>query len=261
MSLIDSHCHFDLAAFDGRREALLDECHQQGLEALIVPGLEPQQWLRLQQLLGSHQASPCRLYAAAGLHPWWVKDCPLTPAQVQASLAQQLTAGEWVALGETGLDGSIDCPMERQQAYLSVQLTLATDLNKPLILHAHQAHNPLLQLLSRYRPPAGGVIHAFSGSPEIAQQYWRLGFYLGVGGTITYGRAHKTRRALATMSLDALLLETDAPDMPLSGCQGQPNSPVQLPLVAQCLAELQGLPLARVQQQTTANTRQLFGLV
>ncbi|WP_439135848.1 TatD family hydrolase, partial [Pseudomaricurvus sp.] len=114
--------------------------------------------------------------------------------------------------------------------------------------------------LSHYQPSAGGVIHGFSGSIEQAQQYWRLGFYLGVGGTITYERAKKTRRAIAGMPLESLLLETDAPDMPLDGFQGQPNTPLRLPRIAQCLAELRKAPLADIQKQTAQNTRTLFSL-
>ena len=135
---------------------------------------------------------------------------------------------------------------------------MAVEHQLPLILHGYGAHNELLQILGRYRPEAGGVIHGFSGSRQLAEQYWKLGFYIGVGGTITYERARKTRNAIKELPLEALLLETDAPDMPLSGEQGLDNTPLNLPAIASELAHIKGESVDTVVRQIALNTRQLF---
>lgn len=259
--MIDSHCHFDFSVFDADRADILRAAAGAGVTGIIIPGIHPQQWPSLLQLL-SRAPNTCPLWAAVGMHPWWVAEygAGLTEASFKQQLEVRLRQSRVVAVGECGLDGSLPIPLSEQLPIFEWQLQLAKDLQRPLILHGHKAHNELLRLLSRYRPPAGGVIHAFSGSVEQAQQYWRLGFYLGVGGTITYERARKTRRALQSMPLESLLLETDAPDMPLSGYQGQRNSPLRLPEVARCLAQLRREPLAVIERQTDLNTRRLFAL-
>lgn len=261
--MIDSHCHFDFSVFDADRSATLQASAATGVTGIVIPGIHPQQWAPLLQLV-SAPIQPCELWAAIGLHPWWVAELTAAGAVTEATFKQQLRdylqQPRVVAVGECGLDGSLELPLAEQLPLLEWQLDVACELDLPLILHGHKAHNELLRLLSRYRPRAGGVIHAFAGSQELARQYWRLGFYLGVGGTITYPRAGKTRRSICAMPLESLLLETDAPDMPLCGYQGQPNSPLRLPEVARCLAELRDEPLAQVIQQTALNTRRLFAL-
>lgn len=139
-------------------------------------------------------------------------------------------------------------------------LQLAIEFNKPVILHSVRAHHYLLPILKKYRPQRGGVIHAFSGSYETAKQYWDAGFYLGIGGTISYERAAKTRAAVQQMPLESLVLETDAPDMPLQGTQGQRNSPEKLLEIAHCLAALRAQSVEQIAQQTSANTWKLFGI-
>jgi TatD DNase family protein len=163
-----------------------------------------------------------------------------------------------VAIGECGLDAAITTSLAIQLPVFEAQLCLATELGLPIIIHCRRSHNELTSLLKRNKLPPGGVIHAFSGSYEMAKQYWDMGFYLGIGGTITYERAHKTREAVKRMPLDALLLESDAPDMPLAGKQGQRNSPEHIPLIAQALAELRGESVQLIAEQTTRNAQTLF---
>ena len=162
-------------------------------------------------------------------------------------------------MGECGLDGTIVTPLAQQVPFFKAQLALAAERSLPVIVHAHGAHNEVLQCLKAQPRLCGGVIHGFSGSPELALQYWRQGFSVGVGGTITYERAKKTRRAIEQLPWEALLLETDAPDMPLSGHQGEPNSPLRLPEIAEALAQLRGVEVAEVAAMTTRNTRRVFG--
>jgi len=259
---IDTHCHFDFAPFDVDREKVWQACQHQGVVRMIVPGVAPDQWSKAAQLSERYAG----IYHAAGVHPWWVDK--LVQGEVSklqlADLREQLTfalkVSKCIALGECGLDGAIATPLATQQQILAVHLELAQELKKPLIIHCHKAHNELITQLKHHQLSAGGVIHAFSGSLEMAQTYHEMGFLLGIGGTITYERAKKTRNAIKHIALDALVLESDAPDMPLQGRQGQRNSPELLPLIAQALAELREVPVDEITRATSVNARRLFAL-
>ncbi len=251
----DSHCHFDFEDFNVDRDAVWRACHNNAMRYMLVPGIEPSQWTRLPQLHRTYAG----LFFAVGLHPWWIAQQaepvhhePLTRA-LKAAAAQTGCR----AIGECGLDKRIDLPMARQEAVLEWHLQVARELELPIVIHCVRAHNPLIRLLKRY-PVKGGVIHAFNGSLQLAQTYCAMGFYLGVGGSITYERAHKTRAALAGIPLESLLLESDAPDMPLSGRQGKRNSPENIPLICEALAELRNESPARILTVTTRNFQNVF---
>lgn len=259
MQFFDSHCHFDFEVFDGDRELIWRECNELGITHLIIPGIEPEQWITAINI-----AQHKNIYFSTGLHPWWVSknitvDCLVN---IRQHLEKNLMQPKCVAIGECGLDvvtaTETATPMQLQQQVLDIHLQLAQQISKPLIIHCRKAHNELLVQLKRYNLPAGGVIHGFSGSYELAASYWDMGFRLGIGGTITYERANKTRTAVKKLPLGALLLETDAPDMPLSGKQGERNSPLQIIEIAQTLADLRGEPLEKIAAQTTLNSRTLF---
>ena len=130
--------------------------------------------------------------------------------------------------------------------------------NLPLIVHSVRANDTVAKILRRFKPARGGVIHAFSGSLHQAEAFWQLGFRLGIGGVISYERANKTREAIRAMPLEALLLETDAPDMPLQGRQGEINTPASLPSIALLLAQLRQQPLADVISVLHESTLRLF---
>ncbi len=253
MHLTDSHCHFDFAAFDDDRPAHWRRAQAVGVRRLVIPGVEEAQWPALPRLSSSLPG----VYYALGLHPWWLADAS---AGWQQKLEQALDQADerCVALGEMVLDGQIDLAPTEQAAALNAQLRLARDRSLPVILHSHKTHDQLLKWLRR-TPPVGGVLHGFSGSLQQAEAFWKLGIHLGVGGTITYPRANKTRQAIAAMPVEALVLETDAPDMPLCGFQGQPNHPAQLPRVLSALAELRRQDQASLAAQLERNVSRLFG--
>ena len=253
--MIDSHCHLDFSAFDSDRESVWQQCQQSGICALVIPGVYPEQWPVAQTLSESLNG----VYFTAGLHPWWLAQVKVDQ-DFSKQLSKVLDHSNCVAIGECGLDAAITMPLQEQRAVFEQQIALACDRNVPLVIHCRKAHSEVLALLKRFQPAKGGVIHGFSGSQAIAEAYWKLGFYLGVGGTITYQRANKTRQALEAMPLESLLLETDAPDMPLQGKQGGRNSPLYLPEVGQALADLKQLPLADIIQQTTDNSCRLFSI-
>ncbi|WKD51020.1 TatD family hydrolase [Microbulbifer spongiae] len=262
MKLIDSHCHFDFDAFAPDRSRVWQRCLAAGVSRMIIPGVCEAQWQPLADLVKGQPG----WYAAAGIHPWWVgriEDLTVSAEgldQLGHALTSHVREYACVAVGECGLDTAIDTPLAQQEAVFRLQIEVACALQLPLVLHVHRTHNAVLRLLKHYRPPRGGVVHAFSGSEQMAGDYWQLGFYLGVGGTVTYPRAAKTRRTFSRVPLQSLLLESDAPDMPLSGRQGRRNSPEHLPLIAAELAELRGVSTDEIANTTRHNTEMLFSL-
>lgn len=259
MHLFDSHCHLDLEAFDDDRDLIWQKCLTAGFQGLMIPAVTPETFQRLFQVCSELKS----VYAAVGLHPWWIpryqeKDLNLTA--LKSSLTQYCDRPHCKAIGETGLDAAVDVPMDLQLDAFRIHLALASDTQLPIIIHARKAHNQVIEELKKYKLPAGGVIHAFSGSYEVGITYCKMGLNLGIGGTITYDRAKKTRSSVRRLPLESLVLETDAPDIPLQGFQGQRNSPEHLDRVAQTLSELKSVPIEQIAEQTTLNSIKLFKL-
>ena len=255
MELIDSHCHLDAAEFDSDRGQVLVRARSAGVTRLLVPATAAAGWPKLRQVCA---ATP-GLYPAYGLHPVFLAE----------HRPQHLDAlGEWIererpkAIGECGLDHFVDGLDRQAQAYyFEGQLRLAGDTELPLVVHARRAVDATIAAIRRIGSGSGlrGVVHSFSGSPEQAQRLWDLGFLVGLGGPVTWERALRLRRLAATMPLQFLLLETDAPDQPDAGIPGQRNEPARLGHVLAVVAALRGESEADVAAATTANARALFG--
>ncbi len=207
------------------------------------------------------------MYFSAGFHPWWVGQ--LFPegdldenllGHIREKHRKMLKAKKCVAIGECGLDKMINAPVAHQFAVFDYQVKLAAELNMPLILHSRKAHNEIMKHLDSAGVSGGGVIHAFSGSYELAKQYIDRGFYIGVGGAVTYERAKKTHEAIRKIPIERIVLETDAPSMPIHGRQGQRNSPEYIPEIATALADLKNISIEEIAVQTTQNACSLFNL-
>lgn len=180
-------------------------------------------------------------------------------ARLQQALATRPT--KVIAIGEVGLDRYRDEPQfAKQERFLEAQLRLAKRYDLPVILHSRRTHDTLAMHLKRQDLPRTGVVHGFAGSLQQAERFVQLGYKIGVGGTITYPRASKTRDVMARLPLEALLLETDAPDMPLNGFQGQPNRPEQAARVFDVLCELRPEPAEAIAEALYHNTTTLFTL-
>ena len=252
----DSHCHFDFTDFDEDRDQVWQQCQNMGIKQLLIPGTEPEQWQRAAKISEKYKG----IFTAAGFHPWWVQHCDSIDAATRDTWHNSLKHDNCVAIGECGLDKMIDTDLSLQLGFFKEHLALACDTSLPLIIHVRKTHNETIKLLQQYQPKTGGIIHGFSGSIELAKQYWQLGFYLGIGGTMTYARANKTRETVTQLPLDAIVLETDAPDMPLSGFQGQGNTPLQIIKVAKTLAELRNEKIETITKTTTENAQQIFSI-
>ncbi|MDT0595804.1 TatD family hydrolase [Glaciecola petra] len=256
--MIDSHCHIDLPDFDADRADVLHACKIANIEKLLVPGLSIEQFSLLIKLSSNY---PQQIDIALGCHPYFLTALSHENAEVLKSNLFELGLtykDKIVAVGECGLDGSLALSMAYQEKILAWHIDLASNIKKPLVLHHRQSHNQLIRLLKLKRYTLGGVIHAFSGSENIAKTYVDMGFKLGVGGTITYPRAEKTIATIKKLSLEHLLIETDSPDMPIKGFQGQRNSPLQTIAVAKALAQLKGISVEEVEKQSTENYYRLF---
>ena len=251
--LIDSHVHFDDSRFDADREAALQRAREAGVEAQIIPAIKAGWWPRLRDLCRRHQG----LHATYGLHPMYLDDHRHAHLE---ELSGWVEREQPVAIGECGLDFYIEDPQpEQQQIYFEGQLNLARDTGLPVIIHARRSVEEVINTLRRY-PGLRGVLHSYSGSEQQAHKLIDMGFCLSFGGPVTYDRAKRLHRLVAKLPLDAILLETDAPDQPDSRHRGQRNEPAYLPDVLQAVCRLRDLAPETVAEQTRENTRRLFDL-
>ena len=251
---IDTHCHFDFPPFTGDESASIRRMTEVGVERMIVPSTQAKYFSRVLALAENYPP----VFAALGLHPIVIEhhsdDCLDRLQQALDKRPQKL-----VAIGEIGLDLYRDDPQfDKQERVLEAQLKLAKRYELPVILHSRRTHDKLAMHLKRHALPRTGVVHGFAGSVQQAERFVQLGYKIGVGGTITYPRASKTREVMARLPLESLLLETDAPDMPLNGFQGQPNRPEQAVRVFETLCELRQEPADVIADALYRNTTTLF---
>lgn len=253
---VDTHCHFDFPPFSKHAHDSLAQAAAAGVEKIIVPAVDASRFTSVLALAEQHMP----LYAALGLHPIVIEQHQESDLVL---LAEHLRSKptRLVAIGEIGLDLYMNEPQFAKQQYLlDKQLKLACDYDLPVILHSRRTHDKLAMQLRQRDVPRCGVVHGFAGSLQQAQAFIKLGYAIGVGGTITWPRATKTRNTIAQLPLSSLLLETDAPDMPLNGFQGQPNRPEQVRRVWQTLCELREEPAALIAATIRDNTRRVFAL-
>ncbi|MCS3845238.1 TatD DNase family protein [Xanthomonas campestris] len=253
MRLIDSHCHLDAGEFDADRATVIARAQAAGVMQQVVPAITAASWPGLREAC----ALAPGLHPAYGLHPIFLDQH--RPEHLEL-LAEWIARERPCAIGECGLDFFLDgLDAQAQRHYFDGQLQLAKRFDLPLIVHARRA---VEEVIARIKAVGGirGVVHSFAGSPEQAQQLWKLDFMIGLGGPVTYPRANRLRGLAAQMPLQHLLLETDAPDQPDAEIRGQRNEPARLRTVLDCIAQLRGEPAEAIAAQTSANARRLFGL-
>jgi TatD DNase family protein len=256
--LIDTHCHLDAAEFAADRDDMVSRARAAGVGSLVIPAVAVDTFTAVQAC--TRRYSGC--FPAYGIHPMYTPhagddDCATLRRWLAAELNGPLPP---VAVGEIGLDLYVPqlqqgASLARQEFFFVEQLKIARDFDLPVILHVRRAVDPILKQLRRFRP-RGGIAHAFNGSRQQAEAFIALGFKLGFGGSMTFSGSTRIRDLAATLPLEALVLETDAPDIPpafLAPGSDRRNKPEYLPRFAQVLAELRGIPLATVTAATSAN--------
>jgi TatD DNase family protein len=235
---IDTHCHLDAPEFDADRAAVVAQARAVGVTMAVLPAVHVDWFGKAASVAAEHG-----LAYALGLHPLWLESAQDEHLERLRAAAQAAVADRhFVAIGEIGLDFFIAQPdVERQERFYLEQLKIARTLDLPVIVHVRRSADALLKYLRRVEVP-GGIVHAFNGSEQQAHQFIALGFKLGFGGAMTYNGSQRIRRLAATLPLQSIVLETDAPDIPPAWLRTDAavgrNAPGELPRIAHTLLEL-----------------------
>lgn len=256
---IDSHCHLDAPEFCGEGAVIAAQAASAGVSWIVVPAVERANFSAVAGLATKHAAC---VYAL-GIHPLYVPMAQETDLQhLREAVAAAMADEKFVAIGEIGLDFFVpafnETPLrEKQEFFYSEQLKIARDFGLPVILHVRRSQDTVLKHLRRITV-SGGIAHAFNGSLQQAGHFIKLGFVLGFGGAMTFTRALQIRRLAIALPVEALVLETDAPDISPAWLHPARNSPAQLPAIAAVLAELRGQSLVQLARQTTDNVARVL---
>ncbi|HPI32378.1 MAG TPA: TatD family hydrolase [candidate division Zixibacteria bacterium] len=253
--MIDSHCHLDFAAFEGRREEALADARAAGVHTVINIGVDLAASERSVALAEQH----AMVYATVGVHP---HDATTLDADTLARLRALARHEKVVAVGEIGLDFFRDrSPRETQKRAFHQQLELAIETALPVVIHTREAFRDTVAIVREYAPRLrGGVFHCFPGDIAEAREAIDLGFVISVGGVITFGDTKMARVAQA-VPLDRIILETDAPFLTPAPHRGKTNYPAYVRYVYRRLAELKELPAAHLERTVDGTVQKLFGLV
>jgi TatD DNase family protein len=257
--LVDSHCHLDAAEFGDAASQLAQHAAEHDVRWIVVPAVDATNFARVAQLAAT---LPNCVYAL-GIHPLYVPQAEEAHLQqLREAVALALTDERFVGIGEIGLDFFVpelttDAMREKQIYFYVEQLKIAREFSLPVILHVRRSQDMLLKHLRRISV-VGGIAHAFNGSVQQAEAFISLGFVLGFGGAMTFTRALQIRRLATTLPINAIVLETDAPDISPAWLHPGVNTPAQLPRIAAVLAELRGQPLAEIAAQTSNNVARVL---
>ncbi len=251
--IFESHAHYDDEAFDADREELLKECRNQGIEYIVNVSSSLKS---VETTLALAEQYPF-IYGAVGIHPDEVGELN---EETFAWLEQQCSHPKAVAVGEIGLDYYWDKENHEVQKYwFQRQLELAKKCRLPVIIHSREACADTLEEMKKaHTPELRGVIHCFSYAPETAREYLEMGYYIGIGGVVTFKNAKKLKEVVKMLPLDRILLETDCPYLSPEPNRGKRNSSLNLPYVAAAIAELKGVETEDAIRITNENARNLY---
>ena len=252
--LIDTHSHIDLENFQDHFEQILQNAKENSVEKIIIPGVEPKGFGRIVELCEKYP----NLYGAIGVHP---EDVNSYNSDVENTINKLLENPKIIAVGEIGLDYYWDkSQIEEQKTIFEKQILIAKQHKKPILVHDREAHADTFDILKRTNAAETGVImHCFSGSVEFAMECIKEGFYIALGGVVTFKNAKKAKEVAMKVPLDKLLLETDAPYMAPVPHRGKENEPAFVKYVAQEIADLRNISFEEVAEITTKNAKNLFG--
>ena len=251
--MIDNHSHIDFECFEHRMNDILENAKTNGIEKILIPGVTDKDFQRIINLIELHD----NLYGAIGIHPSETKDFNENKLNSVIKYAKHPRV---VAIGEIGLDYYWDKSfMEDQKKALIAQIEIAKEIKKPIIIHDRDAHEDTFNILKDTNAnEAGVVMHCFSGSYEFAQRCVKEGFYIALGGVVTFKNAKKTKEIAEKIPLEFLLLETDAPFLTPVPHKGEENEPAYTRYVAEEIAKIKNMSIDEVDKQTTANACNLF---
>ena len=250
--LFDTHAHYDDESFDADRDAVLTALPEQGVGLILNPGCDVESSRKAVRYAAAYP----HVYAAVGIHPENCGGCTAGDLDAIRALAQ---LPKTVAIGEIGLDyyWAENPPRDFQQQVLRQQLALARELALPVTIHDREAHADTLAIVREF-PGVTGVFHCFSGSPEMARELLKMGWYLGFDGPVTYKNARRAPEVAAVTPLDRMLIETDSPYMTPVPYRGRRNDSGYVHLVAEKLAEWKGVTPEEMARVTTENGKRLF---
>ncbi|OQA92205.1 MAG: putative deoxyribonuclease YcfH [Elusimicrobia bacterium ADurb.Bin231] len=246
--MIDTHCHITSTEFVGQLDTILCNAARAGVTGMIEIGVCPDLWDKTLSLVEREK----NIYCAFGIHP---NDC-----FDYKDFTRLLNNKKVVAVGECGLDYHYDTvPPKKQRAFFEKQIEIAIEYKKPLIVHCRDAEKDVCDILKNCS--LRGVIHCFSSIPEYAEKFLSMGFFLGIGGPVTYPKAKNIRDSVAITPLERILLETDSPYLPPQSCRGTRNEPGNLPEIAGKIAEIKKITDGELVEVTDINAANLFGIM
>ena len=253
--MIDTHAHLNIENYEGRIDQILAELKAVGVEKVVIPGVVPKEFDSIINLIEKYD----NLYGAVGVQPEEISDLPENWAEIVEKYCDH---PKIVAVGEIGLDYywiKEQENHERQKEIFIKQIEIAKRKNLPVLIHDREAHGDTFDILKEYSERKIPVVmHCFSGSPEFAQRCLKEGWYLALGGVVTFKNAKKTKEVAKIASLDRLLLETDSPYLTPVPHRGEENSPVYVKFVAEEIAKLREISFEEVDEATTANAKKIF---
>ncbi len=251
--IFDTHAHYDDEAFDGDREALLASLPQHGIARVVNVGASVASCKKTLELMDRYDY----IYGAHGIHPNETAD--LTQGDIDW-LKECCSHEKCVAVGEIGLDYYWDEPdRETQKKWFEAQLNLAGQIGKPVIIHSREAARDTADILkAQHAAEIGGVIHCFSYTKEMARMFLDMGFFIGVGGVLTFKNAKKLKEAVKYIPMDRIVLETDCPYLAPEPNRGKRNSSLYLPYVVSAMAQIKGLDEEEIRKAAWENAHRLY---
>lgn len=252
--IIDTHAHYDDEQFDADRESLLAQMQDAGIGLIVNAGSTVPSWDKIIKLTEEYPF----LYGAIGVHP---DEVGALDEEQFARMSALLDQEKIIALGEIGLDYYLDNEShDLQKKWFIRQLELAREKNMPVIIHSREAAADTMEIMKQYAAGMRAVIHCYSYSAEMAKEYVKMGYSIGVGGVVTFKNAKKLKQVVEEIPLSSIVLETDCPYLAPVPYRGKRNCSLYLPYVAEQIAELKGVTVEEVKRQTEINSRELYGL-
>ena len=256
--IIDTHAHYDDEAFNPDRDALLNSMAENGIEKVVNVCASISELYRTVELMEKYPF----VYGAVGVHP---DDAPQMTQDTLDEIRRLSCMDKMVAIGEIGLDyywHKEEAEHQIQQKMFRAQMDIAREEKLPFMIHSRDAAEDTLNIIREYMQGGmyGGIIHCFSYSREIAAEYLKMGLYLGIGGVVTFKNARKLKEAVEYAPLSQLVLETDSPYLSPEPNRGKRNSSLNLPYVAQAIADLKGITAEEVIDVTKQNAEKLLGI-